>query len=371
MSKASGNIYLILSASLHLGTILMLQGRLKQVYRLCQELLELAKERGVLHTEMAGCLYDELGSVLCEWNDLDGAMCHLKKGSELSERGYDTGVLGWSYLTMLRALFTQGDVAGAEAIIRKMDKLEWESDVPPWYTSPKEAWKARLWLRQGDLEAAVQWVQDRELNVDGELPYLREEEHIMLARILVAQERLGEARELLERLLKAAETGGRIVRVIEVEMIQALAYHARGETDEALTALERALYLAESGGYVRIFIDEGQPMARLLYEAVTRGIAPAYTRRLLGAFPSIDPEQTGLSKTRPAQSALVEPLSERELEVLGLIAEGLTNQEVATRLSLTLNTVKAHAHNIYGKLNVSSRTQAVARARGLGLLPPV
>jgi LuxR family maltose regulon positive regulatory protein len=369
ISKASGNIYLILSTSLHLGTILMSQGRLKQVYEMCQELLQLAEERGVLHTEMAGCLYDELGLVLCEWNDLDDAMRHLKKGSELSERGYDLGVLGWSYLTMLRALFTQGDVAGAEGIIQKMEKMEQESDVPPWYTSPKEAWRARLWLSQGDLDAASQWVQDRGLNVDAELPYLREAEYIVLARILVAQNRLAEALELLERLYKAAEQGGRIAVVAEVSRIQALAHQARGENEAALTALAGALSLVESGGYVRVFVDEGEPMAQLLRQVASRGmvakadVTRAYVERLLAAFEVSQAKGTFLTA-----QPLVEPLSERELEVLRLIAGGLSNQEIAQELVIAVGTVKAHTSTIYRKLDVRGRAQAVIRARKLNLL---
>jgi LuxR family maltose regulon positive regulatory protein len=136
-----------------------------------------------------------------------------------------------------------------------------------------------------------------------------------------------------------------------------------------MAALERALAAAEPGGFLRIFVDEGPSMARLLYEAVTRGIAPDYARRLLSAFPVAEPEQTTASEKQAPQSELVEPLSERELEVLLLFAEGLTNQEIASRLFLSLNTVKAHSSNIYGKLGVHSRTQAVARARALGLLP--
>jgi LuxR family maltose regulon positive regulatory protein len=136
-----------------------------------------------------------------------------------------------------------------------------------------------------------------------------------------------------------------------------------------MVPLERAFCLAEAAGFVRVFVDEGEPMARLLYEAATRGIAPDYTRRLLAAFPVAEPEQAGPPKTQTPKSEMVEPLSERELEVLRLIAGGLTNQEVATRLFLTLNTVKAHTRNIYGKLNVHSRTQAIARSQELGLLP--
>jgi LuxR family maltose regulon positive regulatory protein len=135
-----------------------------------------------------------------------------------------------------------------------------------------------------------------------------------------------------------------------------------------MTALEKALTLAEPGGFIRIFVDEGPPMARLLYEAASRGIAPEYVSRLLTAFPVAEPEQAGPSETQTPEPDLIEPLSEREIEVLQLIAEGLTNREVASRLFLSLYTVKAHTHNIYGKLGVHNRTQAVGRARALGVL---
>jgi LuxR family maltose regulon positive regulatory protein len=138
-----------------------------------------------------------------------------------------------------------------------------------------------------------------------------------------------------------------------------------------MAVLKRALTLAEPAGFIRTFVDEGPPMARLLYEAVTRGIAPEYARRLLAAFPVAEPERTDPSRTQVPESETVEPLSERELEVLQLIAEGLTNPEIASRLFLALNTVKAHTRNIYGKLNVHSRTGAVARARALGILPSI
>jgi LuxR family maltose regulon positive regulatory protein len=368
-SKACDNIYLILSTSLHLGTILMTQGRLKQAYGLCQELLKLAEERSILHTEMAGCLFDELGLVLCEWNDLDEAGRHLERGAELSRQGYDVGVLGYSYLTTLRYLFAQQDVAGAEKIINEMDQMGHGSDVPPWYTSPKEAWRARFWLAQGDLNAAAQWANDRELNADGEVPYLREEEYIALARILVAQGRFEKARELLARLLKEAENGGQIARVTEILMIQALACQTQGEDDKALDPLARALSLAEPGGYVRAFVDEGAPMASLLRQMISRGVTErtsvtlGYVNRLLAAF---EPKQA--RQLAPSEQPLVVPISERELEVLRLIAAGLSNQEIAQELIIALGTVKAHTSAIYRKLDARGRAQAVIRASELELL---
>ncbi|MGB3715822.1 MAG: LuxR C-terminal-related transcriptional regulator [Candidatus Promineifilaceae bacterium] len=172
-------------------------------------------------------------------------------------------------------------------------------------------------------------------------------------------------------LLEAAETRDRTTRVIEILILQAMVFQSVGDTSQAMVTLEQALTLAEPGGFVRIFVDEGPPMARLLYEALSREIAPDYVRRLLAAFPVAEPEQTDPSKSQASESELFETLSEREIEVLQLIAEGLTNPEIATRLFLSVNTVKAHTRNIYGKLDAHNRTQAVAKARVLRILPSI
>jgi LuxR family maltose regulon positive regulatory protein len=163
-----------------------------------------------------------------------------------------------------------------------------------------------------------------------------------------------------------------MTRLIEIWMLQALAFQASPEPARALAALQRGLSLAEPHGFFQAWIDEGPPMARLLYDAVSRGIMPDYASRLLAAFPAASAPskiRTSQISVQPAVGTeIAEPLSARELEVLELFAEGLTNREVATRLFLSLNTVKAHSRNIYGKLGVHSRTQAAARARALGIL---
>ncbi len=157
---------------------------------------------------------------------------------------------------------------------------------------------------------------------------------------------------------------------LKVMVLQAVALHAHGENEEAVQLLGEALALAEPGGFIRIFVDEGPPIAHVLYEALSQGISPDYVRRLLAAFSDSEPEQADSSRTKDTGSDLVEPLSKRELEVLQLIAEGLTNQEIATRLYLSLHTVKVHARNIYARLGVSNRTGAVAKGKALGILSP-
>ena len=156
--------------------------------------------------------------------------------------------------------------------------------------------------------------------------------------------------------------------MIEIMTLQALAFQAGSDTAQAMDALERALTLAEPEGFVRIFVDEGPPMARLLYEALNRGIAPDYVRRLLQTFPIEEPKQVDPSESQVSESGFIEPLSEREIEVLQFIADGLINQEIATKLFLSLHTVKTHTRNIYSKLNAHNRTEAVARARAMGIL---
>lgn len=212
-------------------------------------------------------------------------------------------------------------------------------------------------------------MRERGLEPDKEPTYVGGLEYIALARILIAQGRWDETTTLLQRMLEAAKVGGNTTRVIEIMMLQALAFYDGGDAFQAMTTLERALTLAETEGFIRIFVDEGTPMARLLYEALNRGIAPDYVRRLLQVFPIEEPKQVDPSVSQVSESCYIEPLSEREIEVLQFIAEGLTNQEIATKLFLSLHTVKTHNRNIYSKLNAHNRTEAVARARAVGILP--
>jgi LuxR family maltose regulon positive regulatory protein len=224
---------------------------------------------------------------------------------------------------------------------------------------------------------ALAWARQQALSVDDELSYLREYEHISLASVLVHQYRrdrvprsIDEVLGLLQRLLHAADVGGRKGSTIEILVQQALAHQARGDVAAGLDALATALAQAEPEGYTRVFLDEGEPMTRLLAAASSRGILPGYTGRLLDGHGSTNPfNGSALPGTAPnALWSLVEPLSRRELEVLRLVAEGRSNHEISDKLFLALSTVKGHNRTIFGKLGVQRRTEAVARARELGLL---
>jgi len=243
------------------------------------------------------------------------------------------------------------------------------------YTRPIEAVKARIYLKQGRLSKAKEWINEHHLSVDDELGYLNEFNHIILAKVLLHEYQgnrdnsaISGALSLLKRLSKAADDAKRKGSELEIMLTQALVYHAQGSKSQAFASLQRALTLAEPEGFVRIFLDEGERMRsflldyRLSNEKHPRGSAyelRQYVDKLLSAFP----QPKGMLR-----AGQIEPLSQRELEVLHLIAQGLSNQEISERLFLALSSVKGHNQMIFSKLQVQSRTEAVARARDLGLL---
>jgi LuxR family maltose regulon positive regulatory protein len=229
--------------------------------------------------------------------------------------------------------------------------------------------RARLRIRRGELDSATAWARERGLSPDDAPSYLREYEHITLARLLLARHRSGRDRTaldeglaLLERLLAAAEGGGRDGSVLELLILLAVAHQARADVPAALATLQRAVSLAHPQGYVRLFAHEGPPMASLLKALPSQPAAAGYVRRLLAAT-------TG-RQDRPATSgALIDPLSDRELDVLRLLGTDLDGPDIARQLSVSLNTMRTHTKNIYAKLGVSSRRAAVRRAGELNLLP--
>jgi LuxR family maltose regulon positive regulatory protein len=293
-----------------------------------------------------------------------------------------------AYVMLAQVRQAQGDVDRARGAIRRAQQIAAKTEPFEGDDLLVALTQARLELAEGNLKPAVRWAREHGLlnqpalaqkertgsgqqttlcepkETDLFCAHLFKYEQIVLARLLIAQDRPQEALSLLDPLLRSMSEIGRVDLMIEIQILRALAVQRQGDTGAALTALEDALSLAKPGGFARIFLDEGQPMAHLLYQALTRGITPEYAGKLLAAFPPQEPT------TLPdGATPLIEPLSARELEVLQLIAQGLSNKEIAQQLFLSLATVKWHASNIYGKLAVSNRTQAVAQARALGILP--
>jgi LuxR family maltose regulon positive regulatory protein len=350
----------ILSA-IYLNTqLLRARGALRQALQLCQEGLELVARRGWQDFPAAGFVYVAFGDLLRERNELTTAAEYLEKGIKLGQAGGHPRILiiGHVWLAWLRQ--TQGDVTGSHEAIQAALQIDQQYEGSRfWPLPPAACCQARLWIAQGDLAAANLWAQTSGLNpADSPITYHYEVEYLTLARLLIAQGNLEAAEALLFRLHQATAAAGRSGSLIEILVLQAITFAGQKRSDEALSALEQALDLAEAEGFVRIFLDEGAPMAGLLRRAVAQDRHASYALGLLDA----------LGEAVTAPQPLVEPLSERELEVLRRVAAGYSNQEIAQDLVVAVSTVKKHINNIYGKLGVGSRTQAVARARELELL---
>jgi LuxR family maltose regulon positive regulatory protein len=368
---AAGNIPDAIGATSVLADLRPALGRLREAGDTLTRLLQVVVDQGEPLPPEAADLYRGLGELDLERGDLAAAAEHLLTSKELGEQAE---LPVWRFrwrIAQARLNEAEGDLERALTLLDEAQRLFIRTPSPD--VRPISALKARIWATQGRVAEASDWARERDLSVDDDLSYPREFEHLTLARVLVARyesERVDsavhDAARLLERLLQAAEQGGRVGSVIEILAMQALAHEALGDTSLALAPLERALSLAEPEGYVRVFVNEGPPMVRLLQEAASRAVAPDSARRMLAAFPSAKPDGSHPSEARCEGMEL---LNKREMEVLQHIAAGLTNREIAIRLYLSLYTVKAHARSIYDKLDAHSRTQAVARGRELGILP--
>jgi LuxR family maltose regulon positive regulatory protein len=363
--RRAGHIADTFGCAIALADIRRTQGRLGEAMRTYEQALQRASQQGGPVLRGTADMYVGMSEVHRERDDLPGATQQLLRCQELGEHnGLPQNRYRWR-VAMARIREAEGDLGGALDLLDEAERL-YVGDFFP-NVRPVPALRARVQVAQGELGEALGWARERDLSVADDLSYLREFEHITLARVLLArytdehaEHPIQEATRLLERLLRAAEEGQRTGSVIEILVLQALAHQARDDIPAALAALRRALTLAEPEGYVRIFADEGPPMASLLRAAAKQGIARNYVRRLLAAV-------TKAEDSTPASQGLIEPLSERELDVLRLLATDLGGPDIARELIVSLNTVRTHTKNIYAKLGVNNRRAAVRRARELDL----
>ena len=379
---ASGDLSATLRGITLLARLQVLQGRLRQAAATYREAAHVAPGQESLQALVGSpAYYFGIGDLLREWNDLDAAERHLVQGMEevWGTLTVDAKVVTQGYISLARLKQARGDDTGALATLHELGHLARQRAFIPHLVARGAAVQARIELAQGDLEGATRWADASGLSVEDNLSYPQEVEFLTLARIRIAQGRaapngpfLKDALRLLERLLHDAEGKARMSSSIEILALRALASSAQGNSIVALTALERAVALAEPEGYLRLFLDEGEPMLVLLSKLLATGHrARSYLHRVLAAGDlepgrGASPAPARMYST-PSQS-LIDPLSERELEVLHLIVTGASNYEIAERLVVAVSTVKRHVSNIFSKLAVTNRTQAAAHAREVGLL---
>ena len=371
VAHESDDLFLTLIINRHLGLVHRDQGRLRQAAHLFRQTIDLAEKNGFSDLPVVGLHHVGLGDVLREWNDLDAATANLHQGIDLIKQFRNMFFLVDGYVGLARIQQSRGDVAGglatldlALAVIREQGMSRTVAKLA--------AYQARAWLMQGDVPSAERWAATlcRPAQVqDYELDHV---EQTTLARLLVARQKNAAALDKLAQLLEQARRGGRMGNVVEILSLQALALDAEGKPAEACAVLEQALALAEPEGYVRIFADEGLPMIGLLLalrhrkrlghaNGETRSMAD-YINRLLKACPAAGGDPPLL-----VQEHLAEPLSHRELEILQTIVDGLSTRDIAAKLMVSINTVKAHRKSIYGKLGVGTRRDAILQARKLHL----
>jgi len=374
--RTAGRPTLIAWGGHHLGQVQRAQGRLDAARDTYQEALEVNAPRGRPATPAAGIAYVGLGEVSYQRGDLDDALGYLTEGIALCRQFTYAPPLAAGLATLAWTRQADGDPSGA---LEAMGEAERAMPGPAvGLINPVPAERARLLLAQGEVAAAARWTKERGLGPDDEPAYPREPEYLVLARVLLAQDRPGPALALLERLHAAAAAQGRAGSIIEIQVLRALALAAASDQDAAVDVLAGALTLGCPQGYVRVFADEGPPMAALLGRlvaaqkadrAAARGVELGCLARVLRAAGGKGAVQDAGRGAAAAAPGLAEQLTAREREILVLLAAGMPNPRIAAELVVTLDTVKKHVSHLLGKLGAANRTEAVTRARQLSLIP--
>lgn len=379
--KLANHLHFQVVGTVMLADIQMALGQLRDAQRTYEQALDMARAQTYgtdrLPEDQSGLLipgtinlYVGLAELYRRRGDQSTALDALDTGFALSQQTALNKSKYRLYITLARIQLAKGELGEALASLD-----EAQAEQPPGVTPDGQmlpALRARIWLLQGRLDDAFDWVQGRGLTPSDSITYRNEFEYFTLARVLIHlyrahqdEDTLRDALQLIENLSTMASEANRIGSSIEALMLQALLIRAQGKTSNAVQIMEHTLMLAEDAGYVQIFADEGEAMARLLSECLSQGIQPDFVTHILQAIK----QQIGdtMSVNDPNQ-LLIEPLTSRELDVLQLLAGGYTNQAIAEELVIALSTVKKHVNNIFGKLHVASRTQVINRARELKLI---
>ncbi len=375
----SGNVMVAAISMIHWGETLVKQGRLREARQLYEQTLSLAIDVRGQPLPVAAPALVGLGDIYYRWNDLDAAVRHLERGIALLSQWNEVGAME-AYLSLAMVRRAQGNLDGAQAAVDRARELAARFDATNLDDLAVEICQARLWIERGNLVAARRWATARNLTADRGLAQPEDDdalpeyrllkyELIVFARLLLVEGEVALALTVLNTILSMIEHRQRPILLIEIYVLQALAFHAQDRSEQAFAALERALAVAAPENHIRVFLDEGEPLAELIAALVHRRSAEPgvqdFARQLLSAW-------SGTVECEPPvpqkPQSLVEPLSERESQVLRLLAAGLSSSEIAERLVVSANTVRTHVKSIYAKLSVHRRLEAVRRAEDLGLV---
>ena len=360
----------------HLGQVQRVQARQGAALDTYQQALEITTPPGQPALPASGLPHVGMAEVAYQRDELDAALAHVMEGIARCRQFAYSQALAMGLATLAWIRQAKGDQAGALDVIGEAERIA-PSSVVTSLLNPVPAQRARLLLAQGEVTAAARWMEERGLGPDDEPGYPREPEYLVLARVLLAQDRPAPALALLGRLHTAAAAQNRAASIIEIQALQALALAAAGDDNAAVNTLAQALMLGCPQGYVRVFADEGAPMSALLGRlvaaqkadhAAARGVPLGCLAQVLRAFGE-KPDAPGGRRAAAAVPGLVEQLTARELEILALLAAGTPNPRIAEQLVVSLDTVKKHVSHVLGKLGAANRTEAVTRARQLGLIP--
>jgi LuxR family maltose regulon positive regulatory protein len=361
-------------------------GRLREAEQLTQQALLLEIPSGDSQPPWAGWVTLCRAEVLCEWNELASAQALATEAISLCEQALSLVsllFLTWVYTVQIHVCLSCGNLEAARAFLQQTEQIGQSMNQQVYlhlYSCFATIDRVRLWLACGELDQATRWAQKLEMKEQHLTPFARERQEVARARILLAQDQPTAALQRLELARQRATAGQRWGHVIEICLLQALAHQKLHKESQALAALSEAVRLGEPEGYLRSFVDEGEAMQALLgklrEEQRKAGPTP-YLDRVLAAFPKLSqPPASQVSQAKslakqPVVQSLLEPLSERELQVLQLLAQGRSNQQIAQTLVIALDTVKRHVSHIFSKLGVTNRVQAVKQAHDLGLLDEV
>jgi LuxR family maltose regulon positive regulatory protein len=362
MSQLGNHVFVVASA-FAVADLLVGLGRLSEAERTYQDALQMAAQHGPEAEHITAHHHLGLSMIYRQRGDDTLAAHHLKRAAEL---GLQTTLVDWLHRwhkAQAQLKEAAGDLETALALLDEAKRVYIQTLVPD--LRPIAALKARIYLKQGRPDKARAWVTERGLSLADEVSYLHEFEHLTLARLEIANPLVN---ALLARLLQAAQAQKRWGSALDILLVQALAHEAQGDRPQALATLKHALSLAEPEGYIRVFVDEGEPMQLLIEQQSRNRDHPlsGYVDKLLAAF--TQPRAAPKSAMIHQKSDMIEPLSEREFEVLRLLGTELNGPEIARELIVSLNTMRTHTKSIYNKLGVNNRRMAIRRAEELGLL---